>query len=109
MLEALLAGNPDPEQIASFARCRLKRRVPAIKAAVEQHRLRDHHRFLLRQSHGRLRALGKKPRRESAPSGRDSDNALLAYPARQKAEDVYAPSDYEFGGHAELCKIGHSS
>ena len=50
MLEALLAGNPDPEQIASFARCRLKQRVPAIKAAVEQHRLRDHHRFLLRQS-----------------------------------------------------------
>jgi transposase len=50
MLEALLAGNPDPEQIASFARCRLKQRIPAIKAAVEQHRLRDHHRFLLRQS-----------------------------------------------------------
>jgi len=50
MLEALLAGNPDPEQIASFARCRVKRHVPAIKAAVEQHRLRDHHRFLLRQS-----------------------------------------------------------
>ena len=48
-LEALLAGNPDPEQIASLARCRLRRRVPAIKAAVEQHRLRDHHRFLLRQ------------------------------------------------------------
>jgi transposase len=50
MLEALLSGNPDPEQIASFARCRLKQRIPAIKAAVEQHQLRDHHRFLLRQS-----------------------------------------------------------
>jgi transposase len=50
MLEALLSGNPDPEQIANFARCRLKQRIPAIKAAVEQHQLRDHHRFLLRQS-----------------------------------------------------------
>jgi transposase len=50
MLEALLSGNPDPDQIASFARCRLKQRIPAIKAAVEQHQLRDHHRFLLRQS-----------------------------------------------------------
>jgi len=50
MLEALVCGNPEPEQIAGFARCRLKQRIPEIKAAVDQHQLRDHHRFLLRQS-----------------------------------------------------------
>ena len=42
------------------------------------------------------KSLGEHP----PASGRDPDNALLAYPAGQKAEDVYAASDHEFGGHA---------
>lgn len=57
MLEALVSGNPTPTQISGFARCRLKQRIPEIQAAVEGHRLTDHHRFLLRQSLDHLKFL----------------------------------------------------
>src|SRR5438477_2106175 len=49
MLEALLKGNPTPEQVAQFARGTLKRKIPQIIASLEGHRLDDHHRFLIRQ------------------------------------------------------------
>jgi transposase len=57
MLEALVSGNPTPDQISGFARCRLKQRIPEIQAAVERNRLTDHHRFLLRQSLDHLKFL----------------------------------------------------
>jgi len=50
MLEALLANNGTPQQIAEFARGALRRKVPEIVAALEEHRMTDHHRFLIRQS-----------------------------------------------------------
>jgi transposase len=57
MLEALVNGNPTPDQISAFARCRLKRRIPEIEAAVDGHRFTDHHRFLVRQSLEHLRFI----------------------------------------------------
>lgn len=50
MLEALLEGNARPEQIAAFAKRRAKRKIPEIIAALEGHRMSDHHRKLIRFS-----------------------------------------------------------
>ena len=62
MLEALVRGNPTPEQVSGFARCRLKQRIPEIQAAVENHRLTEHHKFLLRQSLEHLRFIEEQIR-----------------------------------------------
>lgn len=50
MLEALLSNQGTPQQLAEFARGKLRRKVPEIVTALEEHRMRDHHRFLIRQS-----------------------------------------------------------
>jgi transposase len=47
MLEALIAGQTDPEQLADLARKRLREKIPALERAL-QGRVTDHHRFLLR-------------------------------------------------------------
>jgi transposase len=46
ILKALLAGQTDPQQLASLARGRLRKKQEQLAAAV-QGTLRDHHRFLL--------------------------------------------------------------
>ena len=50
MLEALLSNQGTPQQLAEFARGKLRRKMPEIVTAVEEHRMREHHRFLIRQS-----------------------------------------------------------
>ena len=55
MLEALLKGKATPEQIAQFARREAKRKIPEITAALEQHRMSDHHRQMI---HCSLEHLG---------------------------------------------------
>ena len=50
MLEQLLEGKANPEQIANLAQRRAKAKIPEIQKALEGHRLRDHHRSLLRYS-----------------------------------------------------------
>jgi transposase len=47
MLEALIAGETDPEKLADLARRRLREKIPALRRAL-QGRVTDHHRFLLR-------------------------------------------------------------
>jgi transposase len=47
MLEALIAGETDPEKLADLARKRLREKIPALQRAL-QGRMTDHHRFLLR-------------------------------------------------------------
>jgi transposase len=47
MLEALIAGETDPEQLADLARKRLREKIPALQLAL-QGRVTEHHRFLLR-------------------------------------------------------------
>ena len=57
MLEALLAGQAKPEEIAQFAQGAAKRKIPEIIAALEGHRLSDHHRQMIRYSLEHLRFL----------------------------------------------------
>lgn len=47
MLEALIAGEEDPEQLADLARKRLREKIPQLQRAL-QGRVTDHHRFMLR-------------------------------------------------------------
>ena len=47
MLQALIAGETDPEELADRARKRLREKIPALRLAL-QGRVTDHHRFLLR-------------------------------------------------------------
>jgi transposase len=57
MLEALLAGQAKPEEIAQFAQGAAKRKIPEIVAALEGHRMSDHHRQMIRYSLEHLRFL----------------------------------------------------
>lgn len=46
MLQAIIAGQDDPQQLAKLARGRLRDKIPQLEQALEG-RVRDHHRFLL--------------------------------------------------------------
>lgn len=48
MLQAMIAGEQDAERLAGMARGLLKRKVEALRVALEG-RVNDHHRFCLRQ------------------------------------------------------------
>ena len=50
MLEKLLEGEPDIEAIAEMAKRKARQKIPEIRQALEGHRLRDHHRRMLRLS-----------------------------------------------------------
>ena len=56
MLQALVNGETDPSRLADLARHRLRRKIPALRRALEG-RVTDHHRFLLRQLLGQLAFL----------------------------------------------------
>jgi transposase len=57
MLDGLLKGEMPPEAIAQFAKGRAKKKIPAIIAALEQHRMSDHHRTMIRYSLAHMRFL----------------------------------------------------
>ena len=59
MLEAIIAGQNDPEQLAQLARGRLKNKIPQLEQALEG-RVRDHHRFLLDQYLDEWKDLGRR-------------------------------------------------
>jgi|SRR5215469_170300 len=50
MLEKLLDGEPDVGAIAELAQRKARQKIPEIRQALEGHRLRDHHRTMLRLS-----------------------------------------------------------
>ncbi|MCU1235571.1 MAG: transposase family protein, partial [Candidatus Solibacter sp.] len=50
MLNALMEGEDNPEEIAQFAKGRAKKKIPQIAAALEGHQMSDHHRKLIRYS-----------------------------------------------------------
>lgn len=60
MLEALLKGKATAPEIAQFAQRSAKRRIPEIIAALEGHRLTDHHRQMIRYSLEHLAFLEKQ-------------------------------------------------
>jgi transposase len=56
MLHALVEGETDPHRLADLARRSLRRKLPALRLALEG-RVTDHHRFLLRRLLGQLNFL----------------------------------------------------
>jgi transposase len=59
MLEAIITGQDDPEQLAKLARGKLKSKIPQLEQALEG-RVRDHHRFLLAEYLDEWEALGRR-------------------------------------------------
>jgi len=59
MLDAIIGGQNDPEQLAQMARGRLKNKIPELEQALEG-RIRDHHRFLLKQFLEEWNDLGQR-------------------------------------------------
>ena len=57
MLEALLEGKLESQQIAEFAQRRARQKIPEIAASLEGHRFNEHHRWLIGQNLELLRAL----------------------------------------------------
>jgi transposase len=62
MLDAIIAGQQDPEQLADLARKRLREKIPELRLALEGH-VRDHHRFMLKEHLDQWRALDERVRR----------------------------------------------
>lgn len=50
ILNALLEGKGQPEEIAQFAKRRAKKKIPDIIAALAGHQMSDHHRRMIRYS-----------------------------------------------------------
>ena len=50
MLDALLKGEAQPEEIAQMAKRRAQRKIPEIMQALEGHQMSDHHRQMIRYS-----------------------------------------------------------
>jgi len=50
MINALLDGILQPEEIAQLAKRKAKKKIPDLIAALSRNRLTDHHRFLLRHT-----------------------------------------------------------
>src|SRR2546426_4928973 len=59
MLEAIVEGEQDPTRLAEMARHRLRKKIPELCVALEG-RIRDHHRFLLKQLLDHLKFLESK-------------------------------------------------
>lgn len=62
MLEAIITGKDDPQQLAQLARGRLKEKIPQLQQALAG-RVREHHRFLLAEYLDEWNALGDRIRR----------------------------------------------
>ncbi len=50
ILNALLAGNLSAQEMAQLAQRSARKKIPQLTAALERHRLTDHHRFLLKHA-----------------------------------------------------------
>ena len=62
MLEAIISGQDDPQQLARLAQGRLKRKIPQLEQALAG-RVRDHHRFLLGEYLDEWKTLGERIQR----------------------------------------------
>jgi transposase len=59
MIEAIIAGEEDPERLADLAQRRLREKIPELRLALEG-RVRAHHRFLLKEFLEEWKALGMR-------------------------------------------------
>jgi transposase len=62
IIEALIAGEDNPERLADLARQRLRHKIPELRLALEG-KVREHHRFLLREFMDEWKELGDRLRR----------------------------------------------
>src|ERR1700691_2648849 len=60
MLDALLDGKAAAEEIAQMAKRRARKRIPELVAALEKHRMSDHHRRMIRFSLEHMELLEKQ-------------------------------------------------
>ena len=60
MLDALLEGKAGPREIAGMAKRRARKKIPDLVAALEQHRMSDHHRRIIRYSVEHMELLEKQ-------------------------------------------------
>jgi transposase len=58
MIEALIAGQRDPDVLAEMAKARLRHKIPELRQALQGH-FRAHHAGLLREGLGRLDGLSE--------------------------------------------------
>jgi transposase len=59
MIEAIIAGQDDPAQLAELAKRRLREKIPELQLALSG-KVRDHHRFLLKEYMGEWKALRER-------------------------------------------------
>ena len=59
MIEAIIAGEDNPEHLANLAKRRLRQRIPDLQLALSG-RVRDHHRFLLQEHLSEWKALSER-------------------------------------------------
>ena len=48
IIQAIVAGESDPERLANLARRGLRKKIPELQLALNA-RVRDHHRFMLKE------------------------------------------------------------
>jgi transposase len=125
MLEALCAGESDPEKLADLARKRLREKLPQLRLALAG-RVTEHHRFLLRMHldhlahlEGLIGRLGGRVEGVLAPFAEAAER-LTTVPgvSRRVAEVVLAevgtdmgqfPSAAHLASWAGLCPGNHES
>jgi len=62
MIEAIIAGENDPERLANMARLKLRAKIPELRLALNG-KVRDHHRFMLKEFLDEWKALKERIRR----------------------------------------------
>jgi transposase len=110
MLEALLAGQTDTEQLAELAKGRLRKKIPQLKEALTG-RVREHHRFLLSEQLSHIDYLDEAIERLAAEIGErlrpfeEEIRLLDTIPGinRQTAEELIA----EIGADMSRFPDGH--
>jgi transposase len=59
MIEAIIAGEHNPQRLAELAQKRLREKIPELQLALHG-RVRDHHRFLLKEFLDEWKALAER-------------------------------------------------
>jgi transposase len=125
MLEAIIAGQDNPQQLAKLARGKLKSKIPQLEQALEG-RVRDHHRFLLAEYLDEWEALGQRIARletEIDKQIRPFEQAVALWQTIPGVDHVTAcnlvaeigvdmnrfPTDQHLASWAALCPGNHES
>lgn len=100
MIEALVAGEDDPESLSDLARGRLRAKLPQLRAALEG-LVTEHHRFLLGMLLDQLAEVEARLERVSA---RIEEVMAPFEPARRRLETI--PGVAQLTAEAVLAEIG---